>query len=84
MKEDTRESTGEDLYELPPITQQPIIHIDGTPDENYVLRILKAYRENCDCKWSGNVDNLVIEAMNNHQDQRAELLDKAIRILGKT
>ena len=39
---------------LPDINKQPIIHIDATPDEEYVLRILKTYRENCDCKWASD------------------------------
>ena len=70
---------------FPPITQQSIIHIDGTPDDNYVLRILLAYRKNCNCKWevTGFTDNekLIYDAMNDHQDQRAKLLDDAIEIL---
>jgi len=64
------------------LTQQSIIHVDGTPDENYVLRILQAYRENCNCKWAtgtdGSCDNPMFQLMNEHQDQRAELLDQAI------
>lgn len=72
----------EDPYKLPPLTQQFIMHVDGTPDENYVLRILKAYRENCNCKWSGS-NNVLFEEMNKHQDQRAKLLDEAIDILSK-
>jgi len=34
---------------LPELTQQPILHIDGTPDEDYPLRILRAYRRR-DCR----------------------------------
>lgn len=66
---------------LPDINQQPIIHINATPDKDYVLRILKAYRENCNCKWSSNLDNALMVEMNKTQDKRAELLDKAISIL---
>jgi hypothetical protein len=67
---------------LPEITKQPIIYVDSTPDSGYVLRILKAYRDNCDCKWAtscdGECDNLLLKTMNEHQDQRAKLLDEAI------
>lgn len=65
------------------IIQQPILHIDGTPDEGYPLRILEAYRENCNCKWSDNTSreepmNPLLKMMNEHCEQRALLLDKAI------
>jgi len=64
------------------LTQQSIINVDGTPDENYALRILQAYRENCNCKFAtgtnGECDNPLLITMNEHQDQRAELLNKAI------
>lgn len=68
---------------LPDINKQSIMHIDATPDKEYVLRILKAYRENCDCKWTSNLDNKVIEETNKMQDKRAKLLDQAIEILEK-
>lgn len=70
------------MMELPEITQQPIIHIDGTPNEDYVLRILRAYRQNCDCRWvviSG--ESPLIDFMNECQDKRAKLLDEAIKVL---
>lgn len=66
---------------LPKINKQPIIHIDNTPNKEYALRILKAYRENCDCKWSSNRGNPLIEEMNKAQDKRAKILDRAIQIL---
>lgn len=59
-------------------TQQPILHIDATPNEDYVLRILQAYRKNCDCRWASFKPNALIDMMNEHCDQRAALLDKAI------
>ena len=68
---------------LPDTNTQPIFHVNATPDEEYVLRILKVYRENCNCKWFSNLDNKLIEGMNKIQDQRAKLLDKAIKILEK-
>ncbi len=74
--------------ELPPINRQTILHIDGTPNEDYPLRILQAYRQNCNCKWSGNTEGNepfipLLKMMNEQNDKRAELLDKAIEILTK-
>ncbi|MDD4970717.1 MAG: hypothetical protein PHT07_14920 [Paludibacter sp.] len=75
------------MDKLPKFTQQVIEHVDGTPDADYPLRILKAYRENCNCKWSetGFPDlekiNPVLMLMNQHQEERAKILDKAIEIL---
>ncbi|MCK4624026.1 MAG: hypothetical protein KAV00_01855 [Phycisphaerae bacterium] len=69
----------------PPLTQQPILHVDGTPNAGYPLRILEAYRARCDCKWEveGLDDDikLVYGMMNEHQDQRAAILDDAIATL---
>jgi len=71
---------------LPELTKQPILHIDGTPNEGYVLRILQAYRDDCDYQWAESTDraeptNLLLKMMNEHCEQRAELLDEAIAIL---
>lgn len=69
----------------PDITQQAIEYVDGTPDKHYPIRILQAYRENCNCKWAtnttGECDNPLFELMNEHCDQRAKILDEAIKIL---
>lgn len=66
----------------PPLTRDMILHIDGTPNAEYPLRILKTYRENCNSKWESNVvNNPICDIMNKHQDQRARILDKAIEIL---
>jgi len=66
---------------LPDLTQEPIRSISAVPDEEYPIRILKAYRENCNCRWGGDLDNPLIKAMNEDCDKRAEILDKAIRTL---
>lgn len=69
---------------LPPLTQQPIMHVDGSPDAGYPLRILRAYRANCDSRYEGSGDEgarIFCETMNDHQRQRAEILDKAIATL---
>jgi len=71
--------------DLPPLTQQPMQHVDGTPDVAYPLRILQAYRANCDVCWV--VEGLdeatagIYDMMNRHQRERAALLDDAIRAL---
>lgn len=67
---------------LPDLTQEPIKFVDATPNNKYPLRILKAYRENCNCKWaSTNEPNELLNLMNDDCNRRAEILDKAIVIL---
>lgn len=73
---------------LPKLTQQPILHVDGTPNEGYPLRILEAYRQRCDCRWAENagddkVTNPLLIMMNEHCEQRADILDRAIEKLCK-
>ncbi len=62
---------------------EPIRHVDATPDDGYVLRILRAYRQNCDLRWSSTTDDIeeshpLIAHMNAASDKRAALLDAAI------
>jgi hypothetical protein len=61
------------------------IWIDATPDTQYALRILKAYRKRCDETWvvAGlpKERSLLYDAMNAHQEQRAKELDRAIALL---
>jgi len=64
--------------DLPEINKQPLLHVDATPDDNYVLRILQAYRANCDCVWVSEPENLLVQEMNRLQKLRAEKLDLAI------
>ena len=64
-------------------------HIDGQPDGNYALRILQYYRLRCNEKiiisGEGTVNiKRVYDIMNEHQDQRAKELDKAIKVLEET
>lgn len=66
---------------LPEITQEAIIHIDGTPNEDYPLRILRAYRENCNCRWESPGENELLKLMNLQCEKRAAILDRAISIL---
>jgi hypothetical protein len=72
---------------FPPMTQAPLEFVDMTPSLDLPLRILRAYRENCDCRWdvsgelaTGNA-RLIYDAMNEHQATRARILDQAIGIL---
>ncbi len=68
---------------LPKTTQEPIIHVDAAIDEDYPLRILRAYRENCNCKWVADPPSALIDMMNADCDKRAVILDKAIACLEK-
>lgn len=69
---------------LPEITEQSIIIVDATPDEEYPLRILKAYRQNCNAQWGDTtnpdspVANPLLKIMNEHNNKRADILDRAI------
>lgn len=62
-------------------------HIDATPNDGYPLRILRAYRADCDMRWSLSTTNggqdatPLMEQLNALQDQRAAILDKAITAL---
>ena len=66
---------------IPKVSQEPIIHVDATPDEDYPVRILRAYRENCNVKFVSNTENPLIKQMNKNCDQRAVILDAAIAVL---
>ena len=42
---------------LPDVTQQPIEHVDVTPSAEYASRILRVYKENCNCEWVSTEKN---------------------------
>lgn len=67
--------------DLPP--KEYLTHVDATPDRDYPLRILRAHRANCDCFWKADPPSVLYDVMNEHQRQRAQLLDEAIKILEK-
>lgn len=73
------------MSDLPPLSQEPIQHVDASPNAAYPLRILRAYLTNTQCRWSydGPDDGrrYVYDLMNEHCEQRAVLLRKAIAIL---
>ena len=75
-----------DISKNPPVTQEPILHVDCTPDSEYPLRILRAYLENTNVRWdlSGEFSKevrVIYEGMNEASAKRARILDRAIRIL---
>jgi len=68
---------------FPPLTQEPILHVDLTPNDGLAIRILSAYRENCNCCWAedangSEVVNPMLVLMNENNKERAEILDNAI------
>lgn len=72
--------------QLPKLTEQPVLNIDATPDEDYPLRILRAYRQGCNCQWLEDVDgkeptNPLLKAMNKDNGKRKKILDEAIKKL---
>ena len=73
--------------ELPPATQQPILCVDMTPNKGLPLRILQAYRDNCNTRWEvhglDEDKSRIYDMMNEHCEQRAEILDRAIVLLEK-
>lgn len=77
--------TNIELPPLPPLTQEPILHLDMSPTSDLAVRILRIYRENCNCNWAndtnGKVNDPMLQLMNENNKQRAVLLDEAIKIL---
>lgn len=69
---------------LPEVTQDALLWIDATPNEDYPLRILRAYRQNCDCRWVSDEPSKLVNLMNEDAQKRANLLDRAIAILEAT
>jgi len=72
---------GDTQSRLPELTQQPVFHVDATPDEKYPIRVLQAYLDNCNCEFVADPPDPFIDLMNRHQKQRAEILERAINIL---
>ena len=70
------------MTKLPNLTEEPILHIDYTPDEDLPIRILSAYRSNCNVKWLvvglPKEETKLYDMMNKNCDERAEILDRAI------
>lgn len=67
-------------------SQQLTLNINGKPDEDYVFRILRACRENCNGELpqldsSESTDDLIINISNKQYAERIDRLDDAIEIL---
>ena len=71
------------------MNEQSILHIDATPNASYPLRILITYRALCDSRYASTTDtnkdgpSAFIQMMNEMQEKRAVLLDRAICVLLK-
>ena len=76
---------GKTTTKLPKLTQEPIKYVCSTPDENYPIRILKAYRKNCNVFWEvhglNDEEKSIYGMMNEQQILRAKILDAAIKKL---
>lgn len=63
------------------------VFVDATPDGNYALRLLTAYRSRCDVRWQTHgLDEdraAIYKQMNEDQSRRGYELDEAILILLK-
>lgn len=59
--------------------------IDATPNDQYPIRILEVYLHRTEARWvlTGCTERLyqIYDAINEAQDKRAEILQKAIDIL---
>lgn len=69
---------------LPEVSQSAIEMVDATPDEEYPLRILRAYRENANVLWKREPPDVVFEMMNEDQRKRAAIRDRAITKLERS
>ena len=80
--ETTARTGGRGTIEPHEYTQEAIVHVDAMPNEDYPLRILRAYRENCNVKFATSTDGTsnspLLDIMNDMNDQRAIILDRAI------
>jgi tRNA nucleotidyltransferase/poly(A) polymerase len=70
------------------IVEKPVMNVDATPDREYPLRILRAYRENCNVRFADTSTgeepkSPMLKMMNKLCDERAKILDEAIEILEK-
>lgn len=66
---------------LQSLTRQQLLSVDMTPDDNLHIRILEAYRINCDCRFVSEPYSILVDLMNKDCDKRAKILDRALEIL---
>ena len=65
------------------VNKKSILYVDATPNDDYPLRILRAYREDCDVVFTSTKENPLLVEMNRLQVERAKILDRAISKLCK-
>ena len=63
---------------MPPMSRELIQNVDATPDENYVMRILKAHLGNAMSRYEAVPPSPFWDKMNELQSQRQALLEEAI------
>lgn len=71
----------EDLVDPAQTDVIPKTHVNATPDDELPLRLLQAYRDDCDIKWSSDGSksrDMLAKIMNEAQQKRAVILDAAI------
>jgi len=61
-------------------------HVDATPNDGLPIRILTAYREDCNLAWATTTDGTpsdspLVASLNELQRQRASILDRALAAL---
>lgn len=74
----------EDLVDPVQTDVIPKTHVNATPDDELPIRLLQAYRDDCDILWSTDGDGVnktLAEIMNKSQQERAVILDKALEKL---
>lgn len=60
------------------VNKKPILHVDATPNEGFVLRILEAYKHDATVRFVFTHKSPLLELMNEHQEMRLKLLNDAI------
>jgi hypothetical protein len=65
------------------LNKEPVRFVDATPDEEYPLRILRAYLENAELRYQGAPDGTLAATMNEMNERREAILRHAIAGLKK-
>ena len=70
---------------IPQLTRETILHVDATPNAEYPIRILRAYRDNAatfwKCQGMAEATVAIYQQMNRDQLDRVRILDHAIALL---
>lgn len=69
------------------LNRSNILYVDMTPNDMLPIRILEAYLDKSREKWEvhglSKKESAIYEMMNEYQDQRAKILENAIKRLQK-